>query len=280
VKAFISIDMEGLPHIVSREHLLPGRSLYQEARVIMTECLLASLEALQEAGVEKAIVADSHGPMVNVLPERLPIFAELVRGYPRSESMLACSEGSDFALFLGYHAKAGAARAVFDHVYSGATIRGVWVNGREASEFLLNAAVLGERGIPVALVAGDAALIREDVAQWAPWAVALIMKEGLGRYAALSPSMARVLEQLRQGTKEAVNRYKAGMTSPIKLQSPITMEIAFASTAYAQIASHLPQARLTNGTTIRFQADSASEAYRIMELLAMAAHGVRSIAEA
>jgi len=280
VKAFISIDMEGLPHIVSREHLLPGRSLYEEARGIMTECLLAALEALQEEGIEEAIVADSHGPMVNVLPDRLPSFAELVRGYPRSESMVARSEGSDFAIFLGYHAKAGAARAAFDHVYSGATIRGVWVNGKEASEFLLNAAVLGEREIPVVLVAGDAALVREDVARWAPWAVGLVMKESLGRYAACSPPMARALSQLKQATKEAVGRYRSGKALPLKLERPVAMQIAFASTAYAQIASHLPGARLVDGITIAFEADSATEAYRIMELLAMAAHGVRSIAEA
>jgi D-aminopeptidase len=35
MKAFISIDMEGLPHIISKEHMSPGRQLYDKAGSII-----------------------------------------------------------------------------------------------------------------------------------------------------------------------------------------------------------------------------------------------------
>src|SRR5271169_4368410 len=105
--------MEGLPHVVSYEHMTYGRALYDEARRIMTDCVVAVVDELKKSGVTKVIVADSHGPMVSLIPERMPASVSLVRGTPRRCSMVAGSEGCDFGIFIGYHAKAGSARSTF-----------------------------------------------------------------------------------------------------------------------------------------------------------------------
>jgi D-amino peptidase len=279
MKAFVSIDIEGIPYIVSRHHTNLNGELYSEARQIMTDCLVVVLDSLFKLGFESAVVADSHGPMVNILPERLPDQVALVRGYPRATSMVAGAKGCDAAFFLGYHAKPGTLNANFDHVMSSLTLRSVRVNGEDCSEFLLNAALLGELGIPVVMVAGDKALLEDDVRRSAPWAACAALKESLGRYSSISLSPARIAEILRNACKEAIDSINSKKTRLLRFESPLNLEIEFTSTAYAEIAAHLPNSIRSNGTTVGYKASSMSEAYLVIELLIMAANGVRSQVE-
>ncbi len=58
------------------------------------------------------LVADAHGTFRNLLPEQLDRRARLVRGKPRALNMLAgLDEETDAALLVGYHVRAGEARA-------------------------------------------------------------------------------------------------------------------------------------------------------------------------
>ena len=159
MKAFISVDLEGMPYIVIPGHLSLKGTLYDEARRIATKVTLTVAEELHKNGFDEVVIADSHGPMVNLLIDDLPEYVEIVRGYPRPLSMVSGIEGCGVALFLGYHAKFGTAKSTFDHTYSGASINRVEVNGIVVSEFLLNAYVAGESGVPVVMVAGEAKLL-------------------------------------------------------------------------------------------------------------------------
>ncbi len=275
-KAFVSVDMEGLPHITSNEHMAPGKLLYDEARSIMTECVLAMADELHGSGFERVVVADSHGPKVNLIPEKMPAFVDVVRGNPRSISMIAGGKGCDAALFLGYHAKPGTPNATFDHTISSQVIRTLKYNGEETSEFYMNAATLGEQGVPVILVAGDRALLQEDVAKHAPWAVRVPQKESLGRYAAISPSMPRSLQLIRDGVKEAVTKLYGGDMKLLKLNTPVQTEIQFTDSEYAHIASHLPGSKMIGGWRVQFTSPSMEEAYRVTQLLVFAGSGVKS----
>jgi len=52
MRAFISLDLEGLPHVVSREHLYVKGSLYAEARNIATEVIKVVAETLHGNGID------------------------------------------------------------------------------------------------------------------------------------------------------------------------------------------------------------------------------------
>ena len=277
MRAFISLDLEGLPHVVSREHLYVKGSLYAEARRIATEVVKVVAETLHEKGVDEVIIADSHGPMVNILVDEMPGYVRLVRGFPRPLSMVAGAKGSDFAVFLGYHAKAGTGKATFDHTYSGATIDRLEINGIEVSETLLNAYLLGEWGIPVAMVAGDRALIEGDVKGHLPWAVGVALKESFSRYSAMSPGMDGIRELLREGTLEALRKWKASELKPLTTETPVRVKLRFLSSAFADTAELLPSVERLDGKTIEFRAKTVEEAYRLVELLVFASTGVSSI---
>ena len=76
----------GLQTPVSREHLFVKGALYNEARKIATKITLAVVEELYENGFDEILIADSHGPMVNIPVDELPPYAELIRG---SQGLLA-----------------------------------------------------------------------------------------------------------------------------------------------------------------------------------------------
>ncbi|MFX1476010.1 MAG: M55 family metallopeptidase [Promethearchaeota archaeon] len=277
MKAFISIDLEGMPYIVIPGHLSLKGALYTEARQIATKVTLAVAEELHANGAKEVVVADSHGPMVNLLVDNLPDYLEIVRGYPRPVSMVAGVENCDVAMFLGYHARAGTAYATFDHTYSGRAIHRVMVNGVEASEFLLNAYVAGDSKIPVVLVAGDRSLLEEEVKQYAPWAERIVLKQSLGRGAARSFGMGKIEKELRNGVKQALTTFKQKQAKPLITKHPVTMRVTYASTYFADAAELLPIVTRKGGLDIEYTVDNMVQAYKVFELLSLAASGVWAI---
>ncbi len=271
MKAFISVDLEGLPFIVSGEHLFVKGALYSEARKIATELTVTAAEYLHENGFDEVIVADSHGPMVTLIPEELPEYTTLVRGFPRPLAMISEAKNCDAALFLGYHAKAGTGRATFDHTYSSSSIDELRINGTPVSEFLLNAYALGYYDIPVILVAGDEKLLEDDVKKFAPWIERVALKRSLSRFSAVSPSMEKIKANLKLGISNATEKFKNGEITPLKLESPVEFRVRFLGSEMADVAELLPFVERLDGKTIRYKADNIIEGYRIFELLVLAA---------
>jgi D-amino peptidase len=277
VKAFVSVDMEGMPYIVIPGHLNLRGSLYEEARKVATQITLIVAAELHKNGVETVVVADSHGPMVNIHVEDLPAYVEIIRGYPRPLSMIAGVEDCDVALFLGYHAKFGTCKSTFDHTYSGSSINKLEINGSEASEFLLNAYAAGEYGVPVILVAGEAQLLEDDVKKYAPWAQTVPLKHSLSRVSAKSPSLERIEKELQTAVRNAIAAYEGKKIKPLIAQKPVKINITFLMSLFADVAELLPKAERTAALEVRYTAGNVTEAYKAFELLTLAAAGASSL---
>lgn len=277
MRAFVSVDLEGMPHVVIPGQLNLKGPLYDEARKIATKLTLALAEELHKGGFDEVLVADSHGPMVNLLVEELPDYVELIRGYPRPVSMVSGVEGCDVAVFLGYHAKMGTAYATFDHTYSGSTYHRVAINGIEASEFLLNAYAAGDANVPVILVAGDSRLLDEDVRKHAPWAETLALKRSLGRAAARSYGLGKIERDLRETAKRAISAFQQKKVRPLKATRPIKMQLTFVSTYFTDLAELLPHVKRIDGLNVEYTADDMIQAYNVFELLSHAAAGVAAL---
>ena len=277
MKAFISVDLEGMPYIVTPSHLNLKGALYEEARKIATKVALTVADELHKNGFEEILITDSHGPMVNIHVEDLPEYVEIIRGFPRPLSMVAGVEGCAAAVFLGYHAKFGTAKSTFDHTYSGGSIRKVEVNGVETSEFLLNAYVAGELGVPAIMVAGEAQLLKDDVEKWAPWAETVALKDSLSRVSARSPSMTKLENELREAAKKAVSKLKDKKAKLLVTKKPVNMRVTFLVSHFADVAALLPTAKRLDALTIEYNAQSMTEAYKTFELLVLAASGIAAL---
>lgn len=279
MKAFISVDLEGMPYIVIPGHLRLKGTLYEEARRIATKLTLTAADELHKNGFDGVIIADSHGPMVNLLVDDLPDYVEIVRGFPRPLSMISGIQECGIALFLGYHAKFGTAKSTFDHTYSGGTINKVKVNRVVTSEFLLNAYVAGEFKVPVVLVAGEAQLLKDDVEPFTPWIETVVFKQSLSRLSARSPSLKKIEEKLRQAIRKAITKHTKHVTKPLVVESPVKMEITFLASHFADVAELLPIVKRINGLKVAYTSRNMIEAYKIFEMLVLAASSISVLLE-
>jgi len=268
-KVFVSVDAEGLPFIVNPLQLTPGGRLFHELRDVMTKVVSGISETLIELGNE-VVIADSHGFMVNLDPLKLPAKVRIVRGFPRPLSMVYGSRGCDYAVLVGYHSGAGRA-STLAHTYSSRVVHRLMINNIDASEYVINALLLGEWGIPVALVAGSAELERE-VRKFTPWAVWVPLSEPIGYMASISKSIEDVINDLRRGVKEADRRFKAGEVKPLKMNwSEIKLCVELIYPLYAEAASLIPGVRRVNGRTICYDCKSIEEAYKVFEAIVFTA---------
>ncbi len=279
MKAFVSVDLEGMPYVVIPGHLSLKGTLYEEARKIATKVTLIVAEQLNKNGFDEIVIADSHGPMVNLLVDDLPEYVEIIRGFLRPVSMISGVEGCDVALFLGYHAKFGTAKSTFDHTYSGGSINKVEVNGVAVSEFLLNAYAAGDLNVPVVMVAGEAQLLKDDVKQYAPWAETVALKHSLSRVSAKSFSMVKIEKELKGAVKSAVANFKQNKVKPLIAKKPVKMGVTFLISHFADVAELLPIANRIDGLRVEYTASDMIEAYKTFELLVLAARAVSSILE-
>lgn len=281
MKAFISVDLEGLPFVVIPGHLNLKGSLYSEARKIATKVTLIVADELKKNnGFDEILIADSHGPMVNIEIDDLPEYVEIVRGIPRPASMVSgVEEECDAALFLGYHAKFGTAKSTFDHTYSGRSINRFEINGVPVSEFLLNAYSAGFYDVPVILVAGEAQLLKDDVEQYTPWAETVILKKSYSRVSAKSSSMIKIEGELRDAVKKAVSKFNNGKVQPLKTKEPVKAKITFQASHFADVADLLPIVNRKDGLSVEYTASTIIEAYKIFQLLVLASSGVSGLLE-
>lgn len=277
MKAFISVDLEGMPFIVTPGQLHVKGPMYEEARKIATKVTLTVADELHKNGFDQVIIADSHGPMVNLLIDDLPDYVELIRGYPRPASMVAGAEGCDAAALLGYHAKFGTRKSTFDHTYSGGSINKLEINGTTMSEFLLSSYAVGEQNLPVILVAGEAQLLEDDVKHYAPWAETVALKHSLGRVSARSASISKIQNELREATKKAAANLKAGKTRLLTAKPPVKVRVTFIFSHFADVAELLPNITRVDGLTVEYSSKGTVEAFKTFEALVLLSSAMAAI---
>jgi len=281
VRILVSMDLEGMPGISSVAQLAPKRALYEDARRIMTKIASFVGNVLKDLGVDEVVIADAHGYMVNVIYDELPPGITLVSGFPRPLSMVAPIDKYRFdgAIFLGYHNAVGTPYAIFDHTYSGRVFRSVKINGYEVAEYEVNTYILGEFDVPVILVSGDSTL-RDRVGRLTPWAVFISFKESLSRYSAVSKPLNKILDELKRGIEESINRLRNGDVKVVKIKKPIELELTFSESSFADLASLVPGAKRISGVTVKYRLSKAIDIWKVLDLTLFASLGLDYINQA
>ena len=132
MRVLISVDMEGAAGVVDSDDVRPGEGAYEHNRGLLTAEANAAVRGVyaSEPGAQ-VLVTEAHGPFRNLVPEQLDRRAELLRGKPKPDGMLAgLGDGVDAALFIGYHGKAGTPCSVLAHTIHGGVVADVRCDGR------------------------------------------------------------------------------------------------------------------------------------------------------
>jgi D-amino peptidase len=262
MRVYISVDMEGVAGVVHEDQTDPTEPRhaeeYNRMRRLMTSEANAAVEGALAAGATRILVNDSHWLMRNLLAEELHPAAELLSGGPKLRSMVEGIElGFDAALFVGYHAMAGTRHAVIDHTYTG-IVHQARLNGRPVGELAINAALAGSYGVPVAMVSGDQALASEAKALLGDGIETVVVKHGVGRFAARSVAPSESCRRIREGVAACLRRTHV----PFTLDAPIRLEVEFALAHMADMAELLPGSVRTGGRTLEYVHDDYWEVFR------------------
>lgn len=223
LKVYIFADMEGISGISHSGQTLPDGAAYSEGCRLMEGDINACVAGCFDAGAAEVVVRDGHGGGKNVDPSRIDPRARLVRG-PTPGVRFGAFEGSAALILLGYHAKALTPGAVLAHTYSSLAIQGMWLNGREAGEIGLDAAIAAERGVPVVMVSGCDKTVAE-AREWIPGVVTAQTKRSAGvqRAACLPPEASR--RMIREKAAEAVRGRQA--IAPAAVAYPATLRVDY-----------------------------------------------------
>lgn len=259
MKVFISCDIEGVSGVVSGavQTSSEGRD-YGRARDLMTAEANAAVAGALKAGATEVVINDSHGPMTNILIEKVNPAATLITGAPKHLSMMQ-GIGPEFqaAVFVGYHSKMGTA-GVLSHTISGGVVANIWVNEIPVGETGINAALAGYFGVPVVVVTGDDEVGREAKALL-PHVHTATVKWAVNRQAArcLAPEKARQL--IEEETAKALSDLdSAKIWLPA---SPVTFKLEFKDAGQADNAARMPYTKMVDPRTLSFTADDYLTAF-------------------
>ena len=264
MNVFVSVDIEGISGVVHGDMMMPGQPEYDRGRKLMVGDANAAIEGAVQAGADRIVVADGHGPMRNIKIEDLHPAAHLVSGtadardYCQLEA--ADSRPFDAALFVGYHAMAQTAKAIHPHTIAGAVVYELRVNGKPHGETGLNACVLGSLGTPVVLVTGDETTCSEARSFHGVGMENLAVKTGSGRKYALFRTPSATGPEIAAAAKRALE--KRGSGNPYVLPEPVSLEVDFLTMAQCNRAGRTAGVEQTGPMTISVQGNGPWDQYR------------------
>lgn len=238
MKILISADMEGATGVTWPADVLPGTPQWERCRALFTSDVDAAVRGFFDGGADEVLINEAHWSMRNLLLENLDERAQMLTGRHKSLSMVEGVQHGDVdgIAFVGYHTGAGT-EGVLAHTYLANSITGVWLNGKRASEGLLNSALVAEYGVPVVLVTGDD-LTCEDALGYAPEALKVAVKDHVSRYAAVCRTPARTAADIHAAAQQAAAL--AVRREPARDAGPYTVELEFDAEHLAAAVTVVP----------------------------------------
>lgn len=259
-KIFMSVDMEGISSIVHQNQTGADRTDYERGRALMAGDVNAAIEGILSTAEADIVVCDGHGGMRNLESAELHEGVTLVRGSPKPLTQIEGIDGSyDAAIFIGYHSKRGTKQSILDHTISSRTIDSITINGLEAGETAINAAVAGYYGVPVVFISGDLAVTKEAKAI-IPGITAVAVKEAVARTAAKCVDPKKARELIKKGVAEALEKRKS--VEPFIFKPPIEVRVKYVDSLMADAVEFMPFVERIDGRTVGFVLDDYLKAFR------------------
>jgi D-amino peptidase len=217
-------DMEGVHGIFNWEdQCQPFKSpRWAESQKLLTGEVNAAVDGLYAGGATEVIVADLHDSSRSLSTETIDPRAQLLQG-AGIPSLLGLDSSFSALTFIGQHPMAGAKDGVISHSYD-FEVQNMWVNNQIIGEIGATAALAGYFGVPVIMLAGDAAACKE-LQQLVPNAECAAVKTGLSRTGGISLSDHAAYSLIREKARRAVERLPE--FRPYKVSAPVEFKVEF-----------------------------------------------------
>lgn len=265
LKIYISADMEGVVGVVTSDQLGPTGFEYARFREFMTNEVNAAIEGAMAAGATEIVISDSHGNGQNLLIEKLPRNVLLVRAWPRPLGMMqGIDETFAGAIFIGYHTGTTNSTGVRAHTISSARLADVRLKGVSVSEAGINAAIAGHFNVPVIMVSGDDAVVKETTALLGNIEGAVV-KWASGFHSAKTMTPEASYQLIREKARQAVSRIRD--FKPHKLATPIELDVRFKNYRPSEVLSYLSIVERPDAHSIRFVGKDIIEVSKFLSFI-------------
>ncbi|MFP3602964.1 M55 family metallopeptidase (plasmid) [Paraburkholderia strydomiana] len=269
MKVLISADIEGIAGVFHPEQTRAGNGEYEAARRWMTLEANAAIEGAFAGGATQVWVNDSHGGFRNLLPDLLDPRAQVVLGKPRTLGMMAGLEyGAALVFMIGYHAMSQT-RGILAHTINSFAFARVSLNGEEVGEAGLYGALAEEYGAQVALLSGDDVFADETAPRF-PGARFVVSKSATGHASGVTQSPASARAAIESAAREVVQQHLANGHPPQATRGaakPVECELRVQTSALADLFCQWPALTRVDAVTLRFGAESAEHAVRMLNCL-------------
>jgi len=264
MKVYISVDIEGTAGIAHWDEARKTNPDYAEFRERMTGEAVAACEGALAAGAGEIWVKDAHASGRNILAERLPAEARLIRGWSGHPFAMVQELDDSFraAAFVGWHGPASHPANPLSHTMS-LGYGQITLNGALCSEYLLHAHLAALVGVPVVFLSGDGGICALARAT-NPAIHTVETNAGAGdSVIAIQPALAR--ERIRAGVEDALRSEPAAHVRP--RSERYELRIRFGHHAIAYRKSFYPGARLDDPETLVFETGDVFEVARLLKFV-------------
>jgi D-amino peptidase len=266
-RLYISADLEGVCGVVSPHHCSaePDRSAYDWAVSQLEMEVAAVVDTALDHGVSEILVNDSHCTMTNLYLEQVDPRVSLLTGKPKRCAMSAgLDETFDAAIYVGYHAKAGAHKGVLSHTFHN-KLFDVSVNGVSYGEGGINALYASlVFGVPLVLASGDRAFV-EEIHLLLPALETVETKIGLTQTAAQCHPLEKVLEDYAGKTRKVLENRGAWKQNLLSVPGPYELKMTFINPLAADAANTIPGLDRIDGRTLSFKTDHFQTVYQMLQ---------------
>lgn len=255
MKIYIVADMEGVAGVVSAEQTQGNSSYFDAAKLQYTREVKSVCEAALAEGVEEIYVNDFHGNGLNIIPEKLPRQAMLIRGGFRPTAGFDLLDKTFAGIIqLGVHVRSSTITGVIPHTYTAKINYEIF--GQPVGEFDLLSLIAGEAKIPTLLISGDSVAI-EQARTNLPTTHMVITKFPVGNESALCLHPERVIEQLKEETRRAIKNIQA--IEPPQIAPPTQLLLKLNDVSIACRIEWIPGLKRIDEVTFEFLGKSMTE---------------------
>ncbi|MEN9224100.1 MAG: M55 family metallopeptidase [Thermostichus sp. HHBFW_bins_43] len=267
MKVYISADIEGITSINHWDEATIGQPGYELFREQMTREVIAACEGSLAAGATHITVKDAHDSGRNLIPDRLPEQAELIRGWSGHPYCMVqeLDRSYDALILIGYHSPAGSGAHPLAHTYT-TEVSQIRLNGQAIAEFHLVSLTAAYEGIPVVFLAGDADLCAAAKA-YDPKIQTVITHKGIGQ-SVIAHHPQRILQQIREGVAQALHQLETHQPRP--LPEHFLLEVDYKHPPRAYRKSFYPGATLAGDYTVQLAVSDWFEVLRALEFIVLA----------
>ncbi|MBI4278033.1 MAG: M55 family metallopeptidase [Armatimonadetes bacterium] len=261
MRVLIATDMEGAAGIDRAQQCFPGYpEIFRAGCRHLIEDINACIHGLRRGGATEVKVAEGHalGAFRAFDSGDLEGTPEIVRGRPAMEALESWAQA---VALVGYHAMAGTPDGFLSHTVTLSTA--LRLDGEPVGEMVMTAATFGLSGVPVILVTGDHATVRE-AAHFLPWAARAEVKRAATITDVTLLPREEASRRIEQGAAAAMARRDG--CRPLCLPEPLETEVHFWAPELADAAMVLPLARRCGERAVGFTAPTLRDALKFFSV--------------